>query len=395
MEKITFTCETITPMFLAGADGQTPELRAPSIKGTLRFWWRAMNGHLGLHELKAKEDEIFGGTENRSNVILTTSFTEVTMNTENVPKFNYLRDFKSDKNGIKYLNVVFYFHSKKREAFATGLKFDVVLRSKKKDLLIEASNAFWLMSILGSLGTRCRRGNGAFSITKISKKANSISFSDLPFCYKNEDGKIEIGNLISIRKLTDMNRVENETLFSTLKNADVFFSNTSGNTIFHTWHDALNDIAYKMMSIRDTKTRRNVDLDFEKFTQDDLDKKAAFGLPFGILNGGIVNLFTNEDARRASPIYITINKLGREYYWTVTFLEGKFMPDKAKINHYNRNGNEINSWSEENIELVNEFRNKLINDWESSDKILDDELEALSKGLEYQRPPTKIKSFKF
>jgi CRISPR-associated protein Cmr1 len=31
METITFTCKIITPMFLAGADGQTPELRAASI----------------------------------------------------------------------------------------------------------------------------------------------------------------------------------------------------------------------------------------------------------------------------------------------------------------------------------------------------------------------------
>lgn len=26
MQSISFTCETITPMFLSGADGQTPEL---------------------------------------------------------------------------------------------------------------------------------------------------------------------------------------------------------------------------------------------------------------------------------------------------------------------------------------------------------------------------------
>ncbi len=41
MKSIKFTLETITPLFLAGADGQTPELRPPSIKGMMRFWWRA------------------------------------------------------------------------------------------------------------------------------------------------------------------------------------------------------------------------------------------------------------------------------------------------------------------------------------------------------------------
>jgi CRISPR-associated protein Cmr1 len=65
MKSITFTCETITPMFLSGADGQTPELRAPSIKGALRFWWRAVNGHLELKELKEKEATIFGSPDDK------------------------------------------------------------------------------------------------------------------------------------------------------------------------------------------------------------------------------------------------------------------------------------------------------------------------------------------
>ncbi|MBK9462163.1 MAG: type III-B CRISPR module RAMP protein Cmr1 [Sphingobacteriales bacterium] len=52
MHTITFTCETITPMFLSGANQDVPELRPPSIKGALRFWWRAMNGHLSLGDLR-------------------------------------------------------------------------------------------------------------------------------------------------------------------------------------------------------------------------------------------------------------------------------------------------------------------------------------------------------
>ncbi|WP_124398070.1 type III-B CRISPR module RAMP protein Cmr1 [Thermaurantimonas aggregans] len=61
MKTITFTCETITPMFLSGADQRVPELRPPSIKGALRFWWRAMNGHLSLEELKQKKARFLGG----------------------------------------------------------------------------------------------------------------------------------------------------------------------------------------------------------------------------------------------------------------------------------------------------------------------------------------------
>jgi CRISPR-associated protein Cmr1 len=69
MHTITFTCEVLTPLFLNGADGRTPELRAPSIKGALRFWWRALHGHLPLKahsglttDLKSLETQIFGGS---------------------------------------------------------------------------------------------------------------------------------------------------------------------------------------------------------------------------------------------------------------------------------------------------------------------------------------------
>ncbi|SHO81241.1 CRISPR-associated RAMP Cmr1 [hydrothermal vent metagenome] len=52
MEKIVFECETITPIFMYGADATIPELRPASIKGVMRFWWRAIHGDLKLDELK-------------------------------------------------------------------------------------------------------------------------------------------------------------------------------------------------------------------------------------------------------------------------------------------------------------------------------------------------------
>lgn len=39
MEKLTVTLKTVTPMFLGGAEpDKKAELRAPSIKGAMRFW---------------------------------------------------------------------------------------------------------------------------------------------------------------------------------------------------------------------------------------------------------------------------------------------------------------------------------------------------------------------
>jgi len=41
MQEIKATYKIVTPMFLGGADHEE-EIRVPSIKGALRFWWRAL-----------------------------------------------------------------------------------------------------------------------------------------------------------------------------------------------------------------------------------------------------------------------------------------------------------------------------------------------------------------
>ncbi len=52
MNKIEATFRIVTPMFIGGAN-QTPDdgIRPPSVKGALRFWWRALNwGEFYKHE---------------------------------------------------------------------------------------------------------------------------------------------------------------------------------------------------------------------------------------------------------------------------------------------------------------------------------------------------------
>jgi len=175
MKTITFTCETITPLFLAGADSSTtPELRAPSIKGALRFWWRAMNGHLPLAELKQQEAEIFGGTEKRSKFIIQVpnkelQFSEVKL----VPHKNF-----------------------KSPAFKTGQEFTVHLYFvDNENFDAEQLKAlFILVCTLGGLGKRTRRGMGSIRITVIDKVAFSCTTLKEIFNYleKINNGKFRL-----------------------------------------------------------------------------------------------------------------------------------------------------------------------------------------------------------
>ena len=50
-------------MFAGTAIPGQCELRPPAIKGNIRFWWRALNSHLGLEALHKREGEIFGSSD--------------------------------------------------------------------------------------------------------------------------------------------------------------------------------------------------------------------------------------------------------------------------------------------------------------------------------------------
>lgn len=164
MQSITFQCEVVTPLFMAGADGATPEFRAPSIKGAMRFWWRAISGHLRLAELKEKEGLIFGDTNSRSLF---------TLRVEDV------RVQKGKKKPTPH-------RSFEQECILEGSTFKVSLAVpvETTDWNLEKCKAlFELTCLLGDFGKRARRGMGSIDITACSdanwkKQATTLGHLD-------------------------------------------------------------------------------------------------------------------------------------------------------------------------------------------------------------------------
>src|SRR5260370_32893468 len=83
MQEVTFDVQTITPLFLAGADQTTAELRAPSFRGEMRYWLRALVGGMvgtdrrGLDEGGRAETEGFGATDRGSAIQIKISHPEI------------------------------------------------------------------------------------------------------------------------------------------------------------------------------------------------------------------------------------------------------------------------------------------------------------------------------
>ncbi len=191
MEKVTFEVETITPMFLAGNDqfwGEVEdngddepeeawyiegELRAPSVRGLLRYWQRALVGGVvpTLDEVQQYEQKLFGATDCGSVVTVRLSspsknaqlFMRKNYNRNNIAGSDYLlwsmeRSGKVSRRNFKAA----------RYYYPPSTSFDMILSVKGKgaeaqEKLNKAVGTFWLLTQLGGVGSRSRRCAGSLT----------------------------------------------------------------------------------------------------------------------------------------------------------------------------------------------------------------------------------------
>ena len=146
MEEIVFKCQTITPMFLSGADGRTPELRAPSIKGAMRFWWRAMQGETNQSELLKKEGELFGSSD--ENIGKSKFSIRIENPTSNVP----IVDSRPLPHSVK--------KTFEKKAIRQGQIIKFVFKFQNDRIKDEINRVFNITLLLGGFGNRSRRGFG-------------------------------------------------------------------------------------------------------------------------------------------------------------------------------------------------------------------------------------------
>lgn len=162
MKTITFDCETTTPMFLGGADGQTPELRPPSIKGLMRFWWRAMNEHLSIKDfkdLKYEEAKIFGASDEK---IGRSRFNIRTLN-------NHLETQAYHPVPRKHFTL---------RAIRPNQKISIIL-SSHYNAIDKYSDVLKASIILGGFGKRARRGFGSIKILKVDNQSYDFDYYNL------------------------------------------------------------------------------------------------------------------------------------------------------------------------------------------------------------------------
>ncbi|WP_099211687.1 type III-B CRISPR module RAMP protein Cmr1 [Thermococcus henrietii] len=155
MYEATFELETITPLFMRGADQRKAEFRSASIKGVMRWWFRALAGsYFGNNIAKLREAEcrVFGcaggGGTRRSAVIVEVE--PVESNGEYSPKNEYESYFWFSQTGRN-----------SRGAVLPGLTLTITLEGRDEDSLKLAVLSLWTALHLGGFGSRSRKFGGS------------------------------------------------------------------------------------------------------------------------------------------------------------------------------------------------------------------------------------------
>lgn len=155
--------EIITPCFCAGADQSVAEIRAPSIRGELRWWFRALGG------TQKEEQNIFGGIageEGASSAVVVrvadvnpVKSIKLPASVNNQPDdpFYLLHFAKASGEGVRYQEEGYF-------SPGTTFRLKILLRRSAGEVkLKEALDAFLR---LGSIGLRSTRACGAFHTPK-------------------------------------------------------------------------------------------------------------------------------------------------------------------------------------------------------------------------------------
>lgn len=340
MKTVKVKMRTATPIVMGGADNtnvNSSGLRAASIKGALRFWYRAMN--IGDVEGEAR---IFGGQRNNGNQSI--FLLKVTTN----PRVRVANTYRYGSEYLAGQGLYSFNGGFQRPYIDKDEDIELTLHFKPNtsDADIEAVLlSIWSLSYFGGLGARSRRGFGSVQLLEI----DGVAFDK--YCIPRTRDDL-LKSFKSFRDdLSDLRNDASYTAFTT--ETRIVVSREYPNSI-----EAMTDTSTKFSQYRTYRARvghfphydpsapdHDLVLDFINKQQiNEHPKRIVFGLP---QNYFYSSLRVNSNAlrtakvypkgddigeRRGSPLFIHVQKLNEDKSVVVyTLFPTKFLPDSARI----------------------------------------------------------------
>ncbi len=208
MITLEATYRIVTPLFIGDAEQKATDLRPPSIKGALRFWWRALNWKTflqqangepaaALRQLHEQEGKLFGlaaleGKKQGQGCFIL----QVTQQ----PKLNPKETTWPENNtGSGYLGYGLMAsgqgdnYQAHREGFTEKNKnsqfsLSLIFKPKTPPAFVESlQETLKIWGLLGGLGSRARRGFGSVSLLSLKRDNQSLeSFNEALPEYSNK-----------------------------------------------------------------------------------------------------------------------------------------------------------------------------------------------------------------
>ncbi|SEH05254.1 type III-B CRISPR module RAMP protein Cmr1 [Candidatus Venteria ishoeyi] len=307
-DKIIAAYQIVTPMFLGDAEQGLAPVNSMSFKGLMRFWWRALNwrrvdgnsSEEQLKDLHRAEAQLFG-TANHQHypdngqslfILQVKHHCRQTCSGKNYPA-----PYKSQSAYLGFGLFKMGEHKdrdawdKHKHAFTVSLILSPHISTEQSAQLLEVLQAIGLW---GSLGSRSRNGFGSIALASLTQNSQSLDV-DIKDSM-DYDNKIEA--------LLNLHRQQRGLPPYTALSRDVKF--TTSKKYYPdaiSAHNAIGQAYYNLRGKDGTVSR---------------PERVVFGLPLAK---------QDTENRRASPLFIHIHPVGKQFVILLLYIPAKFHTD--------------------------------------------------------------------
>lgn len=366
MQTISATYRVTTPMFLGGAEQQA-ELRLPSFKGVLRFWWRAMAWERikDASCLREEEAALFGSSDEgvgQSKVLIRLDL-KATIPSALCPPAQLKDGTQVVGSGGRYLGygVMEAFGSRNKNTvegqltrscvpapfmFTVNLLLKSIIKSEQTQ---EITQALKILGLVGGVGSKSRKGYG--SLTLLSLKWNEKETWAPPATAEKVADAIRtilVPTQLRASQPGELNQNEfpEWTAFSLASRVVIVTAENRDRSPLA----LLDKIGREMVRYRswgrNGEVLGNVDSEYNFKDDHDLMKRQSsqrrnhpqrivFGLPhnYGNQQEQRVGPYDKQLDRRASPLFIHISQesSGSLPVGVLTFLPSRFLPQDRDV----------------------------------------------------------------
>ena len=337
--QIEATYRVVTPLFCAGAEPERAELRLPSFKGVLRFWWRALawsrlDGN--LHAIREQEDRLFGsagGGQSRLSMHLSVDREPEAAGVDTVLEVagNVVGE------GARYLGygVMEAFGRRAGQLICPCLRapLDFTIRMRGRGLADEAlnhlRNALLAVGVLGGIGAKSRKGYGSLAVQSL--RVDDVEQWQAPQSVDDLRDRVKAlryeAGPSGWPEFTALCGKTRHLLVRGPRNVDAMeLLNLVGREMmrYRSWgHDG-------QVLGRPSERKFEDDHDLMKSAHRNAHpRRIAFGLPhnYGKHSRDQIGPYDRSLDRRASPLFIHVHQCGATPVAVLSLLPSRFLPD--------------------------------------------------------------------